>query len=56
MMKFAERRVAGWKNRNNQMVVVAERLELRQHRGFTLMADERKWLADFYSLRNLYNK
>lgn len=54
-MRFATRRVAGWKDRYVNMLQVAERLYVRQRRGYTLQPDEVIFLWDLDCLKNKYN-
>ena len=55
MLKFATKRVNGWNNRFVNMAKVAQALYTRQRNGFTLDLEERKFLGDYVSLKNLYN-
>ena len=55
LIKFAIKRVNGWKCRHlNQMKVVSA-LRIRMRNGFTLKSDERKFYDDTKSLFELYN-
>ena len=54
MIKFANKRVNGWKNRHINMTKVANALYARRRNGFTLDSDEQKFLDDYHSLRVLY--
>lgn len=55
MMKFAERKVAGWKNRHINHKQVMQRLNARMKNGFTLDSEERKFYNDTLALIKLYN-
>jgi hypothetical protein len=55
-MLFSKKRVKHWDNRHVNMYVVFKQLINRQHKGYNLLADEQQFVADFISLRNLYNK
>lgn len=55
MMKFADRRVAGWKNRHLDQMAVMDRLAARTRNGFTLTSDERGFWNDTVSLFTRYN-
>jgi hypothetical protein len=55
MLKFATKKVNGWNNRFVNMAKVAQALYTRQRNGFTLDWEERKFLGDYVSLKNLYN-
>jgi hypothetical protein len=55
MLKFATKRVNGWKNRRINMLKVANALYTRQRNGFTLDWEENKFLGDVESLKKLYN-
>lgn len=54
-MKFADRKVVGWKDRYIKSIAVVERLEVRMRNGFTLTSEERKFYHDTKSLINKYN-
>jgi hypothetical protein len=56
MLKFASKRVNGWKDRHINMMKVQEALWTRQANGYTLDWEERKFLDDVQSLRAAYNK
>jgi hypothetical protein len=56
MIKFASKKVNGWKNRYINPLEVQEALWTRQANGFTLDWEERKFLGDVCSLRAAYNK
>lgn len=49
-MKFALRKVAGWKDRHINMIDVMNKLNIRMKRGFTLTTEERQYYSDTYSL------
>lgn len=54
-MKFAQRRVAGWKHRHGNLTDVMNKLNTRMNSGFTLTAEERQYYDDTDSLFKLYN-
>ena len=56
MIKFASKRVNGWKTRWAHPMKTQEALWLRQANGFTLDLDEQTFLDDVKSLRAAYNK
>jgi hypothetical protein len=54
-MKFASKRVNGWKTRWEHPMKVQEALWTRQANGYHLDLDERTFLEDVASLRGKYN-
>jgi hypothetical protein len=55
MIAIAKKRVNGWNDRYINMTKVAKNLINRQHKGITLLTDERQFLDEYVSLRARYN-
>jgi hypothetical protein len=55
MIKFANKRVAGWATRYENMMAVVKQLHKRQARGFCLDSAEQQFLSEAQGLITIYN-